>query len=39
MLTGAFRTADFPFKSERFLGATLTCAESSNLPNAMDRDH
>ncbi|KAH9991551.1 cytochrome P450 [Russula vinacea] len=29
----------FAFKPERFLGDTLTCAESSNLPNAMDRDH
>lgn len=29
----------FAFKPERFLGDTLTCADSSNLPNAMDRDH
>jgi hypothetical protein len=29
----------FAFKPERFLGDTLTCAESSKLPNAMDRDH
>ena len=29
----------FAFKPERFLGDTLNCAESSNLSNAMDRDH
>ncbi|KAF8500293.1 cytochrome P450 [Russula emetica] len=29
----------FSFKPERFLGDTLTCAESSNLRNGMDRDH
>jgi len=29
----------FSFKPERFLGDTTTCAESSNLANAMDRDH
>ncbi|KAI0284680.1 cytochrome P450 [Russula aff. rugulosa BPL654] len=29
----------FAFNPERFLGDTLTCAESSNLSNAMDRDH
>jgi hypothetical protein len=29
----------FSFKPERFLGDTLTCAESNNLPNGMDRDH
>ncbi|KAI0284698.1 cytochrome P450 [Russula aff. rugulosa BPL654] len=29
----------FTFNPERFLGDTLTCAESSKLPNAMDRDH
>jgi hypothetical protein len=29
----------FAFKPERFLGDTLSCSESSNLPNAMDRDH
>ncbi len=29
----------FSFVPERFLGDSLTCAESSNLPNAMDRDH
>ena len=27
------------FKPERFLGDTTTCAESCNLPDAMDRDH
>jgi hypothetical protein len=29
----------FAFNPERYLGDTLTCAESSKLPNAMDRDH
>ncbi|KAH9991557.1 cytochrome P450 [Russula vinacea] len=29
----------FSFNPERFLGDTLTCSESSKLPNAMDRDH
>ncbi|KAH9998122.1 cytochrome P450 [Russula compacta] len=29
----------FTFNPDRFLGDTLTCAESSKLPNAMDRDH
>ncbi|KAI0304241.1 cytochrome P450 [Russula brevipes] len=29
----------FSFNPDRFLGDTLTCAESSKLPNAMDRDH
>ena len=27
------------FDPERFLGDTLTCAETSNVTNAMDRDH
>jgi hypothetical protein len=29
----------FAFKPERFLGDTLTCAESSKLVDPMDRDH
>ncbi|KAI0291407.1 cytochrome P450 [Russula brevipes] len=29
----------FSFNPDRFLGDTLTCAESSKLPDAMDRDH
>jgi cytochrome P450 len=29
----------FAFKPERFLGDSLTCAESSKLTNPMDRDH
>ncbi|KAH8998178.1 cytochrome P450 [Lactarius akahatsu] len=29
----------FSFNPDRYLGNTLTCAESSKLPNAMDRDH
>jgi len=29
----------FAFNPDRFLGDTLTCAESSKLSNAMDRDH
>ncbi|KAI0319249.1 cytochrome P450 [Amylostereum chailletii] len=29
----------FAFKPERFFGDTLSSAESSKLPNAMDRDH
>ncbi|KAF8268651.1 cytochrome P450 [Lactarius quietus] len=29
----------FSFNPDRYLGDTLTCAESSKLPNAMDRDH
>ncbi|KAI0283209.1 cytochrome P450 [Russula brevipes] len=29
----------FSFNPDRFLGDALTCYESSNLPNAMDRDH
>ena len=29
----------FAFNPERFLGDTLTCAESSKQSNAMDRDH
>jgi hypothetical protein len=27
------------FNPDRYFGDTLTCAESSKLPNAMDRDH
>ncbi|KAH9975033.1 cytochrome P450 [Lactifluus volemus] len=27
------------FNPDRYVGDTLTCAESSKLPNAMDRDH
>jgi hypothetical protein len=38
-LTGQYPFNRFEFKPERFLGDTLTCAESSKLPNAMDRDH
>jgi len=29
----------FSFNPDRYMGDTLTCAESSKLPNAMDRDH
>ncbi|KAI0250487.1 cytochrome P450 [Lactifluus subvellereus] len=29
----------FAFNPDRYLGNTLTCAESSKLPDAMDRDH
>jgi hypothetical protein len=29
----------FSFKPERFLGDTLTCAESSKLTDPIDRDH
>ena len=39
MLRPAAPHDSFTFNPERFLGDTLTCAESSNLPNAMDRDH
>ena len=36
-LTSPIRS--FSFNPDRYLGDTLTCAESSKLPNAMDRDH
>jgi cytochrome P450 len=29
----------FSFNPDRYMGDTLTCAESSKLPNAIDRDH
>ena len=29
----------FSFNPNRYMGDTLSCAESSKLPNAMDRDH
>ncbi|KAI0794374.1 cytochrome P450 [Fomes fomentarius] len=29
----------YEFKPERYLGDGLTCAESANLPNPMERDH
>lgn len=37
-LSRAFRIR-FAFNPDRFLGDTLTSAQSSKLPNAMDRDH
>lgn len=36
-LTSLIRS--FSFNPDRYMGDTLTCAESSKLPNAMDRDH
>jgi hypothetical protein len=34
-----FPIPSFSFNPNRYMGDTLSCAESSKLPNAMDRDH